>query len=47
MSALKLDVSNNIAILTFDTPNSRANTLGQAIRSKSSSPFCNRLKALK
>jgi 3-hydroxyacyl-CoA dehydrogenase / enoyl-CoA hydratase / 3-hydroxybutyryl-CoA epimerase / enoyl-CoA isomerase len=31
MSSLKLDFKENLAILTFDTPGSRANTLGQAI----------------
>jgi 3-hydroxyacyl-CoA dehydrogenase / enoyl-CoA hydratase / 3-hydroxybutyryl-CoA epimerase / enoyl-CoA isomerase len=31
MSALKLDITNLIAVLTFDMPGSRANTLGQAI----------------
>jgi 3-hydroxyacyl-CoA dehydrogenase/enoyl-CoA hydratase/3-hydroxybutyryl-CoA epimerase/enoyl-CoA isomerase len=34
MPALQLDVANNVAVLTFDTPNSRANTLGQAIQSE-------------
>jgi 3-hydroxyacyl-CoA dehydrogenase/enoyl-CoA hydratase/3-hydroxybutyryl-CoA epimerase/3-hydroxyacyl-CoA dehydrogenase/enoyl-CoA hydratase/3-hydroxybutyryl-CoA epimerase/enoyl-CoA isomerase len=34
MPALHLDVSNNLAVLTFDTPNSRANTLGQAIQTE-------------
>jgi 3-hydroxyacyl-CoA dehydrogenase/enoyl-CoA hydratase/3-hydroxybutyryl-CoA epimerase/3-hydroxyacyl-CoA dehydrogenase/enoyl-CoA hydratase/3-hydroxybutyryl-CoA epimerase/enoyl-CoA isomerase len=31
MPALKLDIKDNLAVLTFDTPDSRANTLGQAI----------------
>ena len=31
MSALKLDITNLIAVLTLDMPGSRANTLGQAI----------------
>jgi 3-hydroxyacyl-CoA dehydrogenase/enoyl-CoA hydratase/3-hydroxybutyryl-CoA epimerase/enoyl-CoA isomerase len=31
MSALQLDVKDNLGVLTFDTPGSRANTLGQAI----------------
>jgi 3-hydroxyacyl-CoA dehydrogenase / enoyl-CoA hydratase / 3-hydroxybutyryl-CoA epimerase / enoyl-CoA isomerase len=31
MTALKLDIQDNQAVLTFDTPDSRANTLGQAI----------------
>ncbi|MGF1579050.1 MAG: 3-hydroxyacyl-CoA dehydrogenase NAD-binding domain-containing protein [Gemmataceae bacterium] len=30
-AALSLDVQDNIAIVTFDTPNSRANTMGQGI----------------
>src|SRR5580704_2555978 len=31
MASLKLDFKENLATLTFDTPGSRANTLGQAI----------------
>jgi 3-hydroxyacyl-CoA dehydrogenase / enoyl-CoA hydratase / 3-hydroxybutyryl-CoA epimerase / enoyl-CoA isomerase len=31
MPALHLDIANNLAILTFDMPGSRANTLGQAV----------------
>jgi 3-hydroxyacyl-CoA dehydrogenase/enoyl-CoA hydratase/3-hydroxybutyryl-CoA epimerase/3-hydroxyacyl-CoA dehydrogenase/enoyl-CoA hydratase/3-hydroxybutyryl-CoA epimerase/enoyl-CoA isomerase len=31
LSALKLDIQNGIALITFDQPGSRANTLGQAV----------------
>jgi 3-hydroxyacyl-CoA dehydrogenase/enoyl-CoA hydratase/3-hydroxybutyryl-CoA epimerase/enoyl-CoA isomerase len=34
MAALSLEITNNIAILTFDLPDSRANTLGQAVQSE-------------
>jgi 3-hydroxyacyl-CoA dehydrogenase/enoyl-CoA hydratase/3-hydroxybutyryl-CoA epimerase/3-hydroxyacyl-CoA dehydrogenase/enoyl-CoA hydratase/3-hydroxybutyryl-CoA epimerase/enoyl-CoA isomerase len=34
MAALQLEISNNVAVLTFDTPNSRANTLGQSIQTE-------------
>src|SRR6516165_11305155 len=31
LSALKLDAKDGIALITFDQPGSRANTLGQAV----------------
>src|SRR3989442_1965692 len=31
MAALHLDITDNLAVLTFDLPDSRANTLGQAV----------------
>src|SRR5262249_35650079 len=31
LSALQLDITDNLAVLTFDLPDSRANTLGQAV----------------